>query len=73
MITIATTVSQGLMVGDLIYIQQVYGIWNANGLRIVASAQLTTTFTITGISNNPIAAIKPTLLLVLSGKSRHTP
>jgi hypothetical protein len=54
-ITITTTTACGLSVGDLIYIQQVYGNWAANGLRKVASTPLTTTFTITDINNNPIA------------------
>jgi hypothetical protein len=53
-ITITTTAAHGFSVGDLIYIQQVYGNWSANGLRKVASTPLTTTFTITDINNNPI-------------------
>jgi hypothetical protein len=54
-ITITTTAAHGFVVGDLIYIQQVYGNWNANGLRKVASTPLTTTFTITDIADVNIA------------------
>ena len=54
-ITITTTAAHGFNAGDLIYIQQVYGNWAANGLRKVASVPLSTTYTITDINNNPIA------------------
>jgi hypothetical protein len=53
-ISITTTEAHGLQAGDLVYIQQVYGNWAANGLRRVSGAG-PTTFQISDINGNPIA------------------
>jgi hypothetical protein len=53
-ISITTTEAHGLQAGDLVYIQQVYGNWAANGLRRVSGAD-PTTFQISDINGNPIA------------------
>ena len=56
-IVVTTSAAHGFVAGDLIYIQQVYGNWNANGLRKVMASPAPTsvTFAISDISDTPIA------------------